>query len=373
MDRYLTSCIHSDLSEKMVFLGGPRQVGKATIALTLLGADSEDHPGYFNYDFAEMRHSILKGQFPSDETLIVLDEIHKHKDWRNLIKGFYDIMKSRHSFLITGSARLDYYRRGGDSLQGRYHYLRLHPLHLDEVDDFDTLLKLGGFPEPFLSGDKRSWKRWQNERRKRVLQEDLISMESVREVSQVDLLATSLPERVGSLLSVKNLAKDLKVAFETADRWIQILENLYYCFRIQPWASKKLQSTKKERKVYMWDWSLCQNPGSRIENFVASYLLKYCHFREDYYGENIELRFLRDREQREIDFLLVKDGVPFAGFECKSQSKTIAPHLSYFSERLDIPQYFQLHQGDQDYQSKDGRIRCMPVTRLAQLLPLDAS
>ena len=279
-------------------------------------------------------------------------------------------MKSRHQFLVTGSARFDYYRRGGDSLQGRYHYFRLHPLHLDEVDDAQLLFDFGGFPEPCLSGNKRSWKRWQNERRRRVLHEDLVSMEKVREVTQIDLLASILPERVGGLLSVKNLAQDLSVAFETADRWIQILENLYYCYRIQPWASKKLQTTKKERKVFMWDWSLCSDQGARFENFVASYLLKYCHFQQDYHGEDIELRFLRDRDQREIDFLLVKDGVPIVGIECKSQSTSIAPHVKYFSDRLEIGKYYQFHMGKKDFASSDGNIRCMPISKISQIFPV---
>jgi uncharacterized protein len=170
--------------------------------------------------------------------MLILDEVHKYKRWRNLVKGFYDRYKSRTQFLVTGSARLDHYRRGGDSLQGRYHYYRLHPLSLYELNDnprpsdLGTLLRFGGFPEPFVKQETRHWKRWQRERTSRVIQEDLINLESVREISQLQLLAHMLPERVGCVLSIANLRQDLSVAFETADKWVGIFENLYYCFSV---------------------------------------------------------------------------------------------------------------------------------------------
>lgn len=285
MKRYLEDVISEDLQEKMVFLGGPRQVGKTTLALNLLEGGSENHPAYLSWDVVAPRKALLQGPLPGGQSLVILDEIHKYKGWRNLVKGFYDSSKSHTRFLITGSARLDHYRRGGDSMQGRYHYHRLHPLSLYEISnnptrsDVDHLLQFGGFPEPFLKGNTRHWKRWQRERQSRVIQDDLISLEHVKEVSQLDLLAHSLPDRVGSPLSVNNLRQDLSVAFETADRWINILENLYVCFRIRPHGLPQLRAVKKERKLYMWDWSLCENPAARFENLVASHLLKHCHAR----------------------------------------------------------------------------------------------
>ncbi|MBI2602619.1 MAG: ATP-binding protein [Deltaproteobacteria bacterium] len=369
MERYLKSFIIEDLKEKMVFVGGPRQVGKTTLALSLLKAADERDPAYFNYDDQKSRAAILEGRFPAHAPIVVLDELHKFKNWRNLLKGFYDTSRSYRKFLVTGSARLDFYRRGGDSLQGRYHYYRLHPLHLDEVSDMARLLVFGGFPEPYFKGNSRHWNRWQNERRVRVLQEDLISLEQVREVSQVDLLASVLSDRVGSLLSVKNLAKDLGVAFETADRWIEILENLYYCFRIQPYGTKELQTTKKERKLYMWDWSLCQTAGARFENFLASYLLKYCHFRQDYYGDNLQLGFLRDREQREIDFVIIKNRKIIAGIECKTNSTAISPNIKYFAKKTKIPQFFQFHQGSEDAEIMEYRTRCVPFAQVPMIFP----
>ena len=236
------------------------------------------------------------------------------------------------------------------------------------ADDFEQLLAFGGFPEPFLKADARHWKRWQRERRSRVIQEDLVSLEHVKEVSQIDLLASILPERVGSPLSVNNLRQDLSVAFETADRWIAILENLYYCFRIQPHGLPKLRAAKKERKLYLWDWSLCEDPGARFENFVASNLLKYCHHIEDTQGDSMDLRFLRDSAGREIDFVVVRNGKPEFAVECKTGEQKLSRNIAYFASRADIPRYYQVHAGKRDYEITEHRARVLPVTRFARVL-----
>ncbi len=184
--------------------------------------------------------------------------------------------------MITGSARLDYYRKGGDSLQGRYHYHRLHPFSLYELNkfptksDLETLLYFGGFPEPFLSQSARDWKRWQRERISRVVKEDIVSLEQVKEISQLEVLSVLLPEKVGSLLSINSLREDLSASHEAVDRWVKIFTNLYYCYLLRPFGSKKIKALKKDKKLFMWDWSLCQTDGARFENLVASNILKYC-------------------------------------------------------------------------------------------------
>ena len=352
MKRYLQEVIREDLGEKMVFLGGPRQVGKTTLALSLLENGDAHHPAYLNWDDLQDRRILMDGALPADEPLVLLDEVHKFKGWRNLVKGFYDKNKSSRQFLITGSARLDHYRRGGDSLQGRYHYHRLHPLSLHELgegvgsEELDTLLRFGGFPEPFLKANTRHWKRWQRERQSRVIQEDLINLEQVREVSQLTLLADILPARVGSPLSINNLRSDLSVAFETAERWVTILENLYYCFRIQPFGIPRLRAAKKEKKLYMWDWSLCADEAARFENLVASNLLKFCHQHEDQEGDRMELKFIRDSQRREIDFVVVKNNRPKFAVECKSGDRKLARNIRYFSERTFYPNLLSGAQGE---------------------------
>jgi predicted AAA+ superfamily ATPase len=304
----------------------------------------------------------------------VLDEIHKFARWRNLVKGFYDTHHPDVQFLITGSARLDYYRRGGDSLQGRYHYYRLHPFSLAEMHGFTaehtaTLLRLGGFPEPLLSGSERTWRRWQRERLQRVVYDDLRDLERVREVSLIELLLAALPERVGSPLSLASLATALQVAHASAERWLAILERLYVVFRIAPFGASRLRAVKKEQKLYFWDWSQVGEPGPRFENLVASQLLKYCHWVEDTEGHEMELRYFRDIDRRELDFVVLRDGKPELAVECKSGEKTISPSIPYLQERTRIPRFFQVHLGTADYVHTTGT-RVLPFPTLCREMGL---
>jgi predicted AAA+ superfamily ATPase len=348
-DRYIRPEVQSDLKKKMVFLGGPRQVGKTTFAQSLINGYHDGHLAYLNWDDLEHRDRILAKNWPSSERLIIFDELHKYARWRNLIKGFYDTQKHSHSFLVTGSARLNHYRRGGDSLLGRYHYYRLHPFSLSELkfapDALSDLMRFGGFPEPFLGQNEKDLRRWQRERLHQVIEEDLTDLERVREISLVERLAEALPDRVGAPLSIKNLAFDLEVDFKTARRWIEILENLYYCYRIAPFGAPKLRAVKKEQKLYLWDWSTIADEGPRFENLVASHLLKHCHFIEDTEGHRMELRFLRDIDRREIDFVVLKDGKPVFAVECKTGEKQLSPHIPYFKARTSIPRFYQIHLG----------------------------
>jgi len=372
--RYYSKSVENDLKDKMVFIGGPRQVGKTTFALTFLSNASEKHPAYLNWDDISIRSSLLKGELPGNQKLIILDEIHKFSGWRGLVKGFYDMNRSEISFLITGSARLDYYRKGGDSLQGRYHYYRLHPFSMGElnkrpsVNDFNLLFKFGGFPEPCLRGEEKFWRRWQKERLQRVIYDDIRDLENIKEISLLELLASELPNRVGSPLSVKNLKEVLQVAHETVDRWINIFERMYYCFRIPPYGARRVRAVKKEQKLYLWDWSMIPEPGPRFENFIASHLLKYCHFMEDTEGFSMDLKFLRDTDKREVDFVVLKESKPLFAVECKAGEKKINPALFYFMERTQIPKFYQVHTGNKDYKNKG--VRVLPVTEFIKEISL---
>ncbi len=374
MKRYLESVIKEDLQEKMVFVGGPRQAGKTTLAFHLLGAEDETHPAYLNWDIPSVQRALIRGELPAKGSLIVLDEIHKYKKWRNLVKGFYDGNKSAKKFLVTGSARLDYFRKGGDSLQGRYHYYRLHPLSLAEINrkasskDLDHLMRFGGFPEPFLKSNDRHWKRWQRERQERVVQEDLVSLENVKDIGQLNLLCSLLPSRVGSLLSIANLRQDLSVAFETVDKWICIFENLYYCFRLQAFGFSMVRAANKERKLYMWDWSLVEDPGARFENLVASHLLKYCHFHQDNNGEKMDLVFYRDSNKRELDFVVTKNRKPLFAVECKTGDSDLSGNIKFFSKRLPVPKYYQVHLGSRHTVVGEFNAEIIPFCEFAKIL-----
>ncbi len=366
IDRYITLFVKKDLKTKMVFIGGPRQVGKTTMALSLLPDGNEEHSAYLNWDYSKNRSTIKKGDLPPNQLLIIFDEIHKYARWRNLVKGYYDNLESERTFIVTGSARLDYYRKGGDSLQGRYYYYRLHPFSLMELDskptqtDLEILLSFGGFPEPLLKGNESNWRRWQHSRIEKVIYDDIRDLEHVKELSLLELLAEELPNRVGTTLSVRNLSILLEIAPKTCKHWLALFERLYYSFRISPYGSPKIRAVKKEQKLYLWDWSLIEEQGYRFENLVACQLLKYCHFIEDTEGYKMELRFIRDTDRREVDFVVLKDKMPLFAVECKTGERNLSHAIPYFSNRTNIPKFYQVHMGTKDVVKNSFRI--LPFT-----------
>jgi len=361
-NRYLTEGVWQDLQEKMVFIGGARQVGKTTFAVRIIGEKVRKF-AYYNWDNRSDRKSIMGSEWPGDVELIILDEIHKFKNWKGLIKGEYDKLKDKYKFLITGSARLDIYRRGGDSLQGRYHYYRLHPFSLAELlqrplqikileeivinghnhaPEFEALLRFGGFPEPLLKANDRFLRRWHNEKIERMYREDITDIEQIRDLGHMKLLSDLLPERVGSLLSVNAIREDLEVSHRAVSNWLNILETFYYHFRIHPYAKKAIRSIKKEPKLYLWDWSEVEDPGAQFENMVAAHLLKMCHYTFDHEGYKAGLYFLRNVDKKEVDFLVTIGEQPWFAVETKLSDTAVSPSLLYYKERLNIPFVYQV-------------------------------
>jgi len=375
--RYIKNSVEADLADRMVFVGGPRQVGKTTFALSLLaGKQDESSPAYLNWDVPAHRDDIIAGRLPGGQSRIIFDEVHKYAQWRNLVKGLFDKHKSALAFIVTGSARLDYYRKGGDSLQGRYHYYRLHPFSIMEYSKrpdkmlVEQLLRFGGFPEPFLKATDRFHRRWLREHTDRVIHEDLRDLERVREISMLELLLHHLPACVGSPLSVYSLSKLLQAAHETIEHWLAIFDRLYVSYRILPYGAKRIRAVRKEKKLYFWDWSRIENPGARFENMVASHLLKYCHFVEDTQGHSMELRYIRDTDKREIDFVVLRDGKAEFAVECKSGERNASPACRYFRERTDIPRFYQVHLGGKDFGNERTDTRVLPFAALCRELTL---
>jgi len=304
--RYLLEQIQKDLSKKMVFLGGARQVGKTTLAQSLL----LNNEGYLNWDISEDRERILKRQLSNNEVL-VFDELHKYRLWRNYLKGIYDQQKKQHKILVTGSARLDLYSYGGESLQGRYHYLRLHPLSFKELNlktttDLEKLIDLGSFPEQYYGQDKIESKRWSRNYRTRLIQEDISSIESIKDLGSLEHLMIRLPDLIGSPLSIKSTSEDLQISYRLTTKWLDILEKFYFFYRLSPFGSPLIRAVKKEQKHYQYDWTTVEDFGAKFENVVACHLLKWVHYQQDVYGEDIELRYLRDETGREVDFVISK-------------------------------------------------------------------
>jgi len=363
-NRYLRPVITSDLKDKMVFIGGPRQVGKTTLA-QYIGAKDYKKYAYLNWDNRQDRKNILAEKFEAESSLIIFDEIHKYKRWKNYIKGEFDKYKNKFHIIVTGSARLNLYRKGGDSLMGRYHYYNLHPFSIAEILEVNNNLKIlkelnfpetnkniskiftdlftfGGFPEPFLKKDKKTLRRFHNERLDRLVKEDIRDIEALRDLSSLQILVDILPDKVGSILSLNSLREDLQVTHKTISFWMDILEKFYYHFRIYPFATTKIKSLRKQPKMYLWDWSQIENEGAKLENMVASHLLKMVHFLHDSGGYKAELHFLRDSEKRETDFLITINKKPWLAIEVKLSDKKVSKHLKYFVKKINIPFAYQV-------------------------------
>jgi hypothetical protein len=366
--RYLLPTVADDLARKMVFLGGPRQVGKTSLGKVLI----PDPRSYLNWDVASHRAAILKHQLPSTDAWF-FDELHKYRPWRGFLKGLFDLHGNSKRILVTGSARLDYYRFGGDSLQGRYHYLRLHPFSVAELGistqgDFEQLLRLGGFPEPFLAASERHARRWTRDYRDRLMREDVASLERIDNLGQLELLVMRLPDLVGSPLSLNGLREDLSLSHRTVKNWIEVLERLYAIFRIAPFGAPRIRAVKKSQKHYHFDWSVVEDEGARFENLVASHLLKWVHYQNDVDGRDAELRYFRDIDGREVDFVVLEKRLPVSFIECKLTDGPVGTGMRYLKQRFPGVDAWQVAaRATRDYVTREG-VRVAPVLRLLEAL-----
>lgn len=361
MLRYLSTHVLRDLERKMVLLSGARQVGKTTLALELPGAKA----GYLNWDVPEHRERILVRELPPND-LWIFDEIHKYGSWRDYLKGLYDTPSREARILVTGSARLDYCRYSGDSLQGRYHLLRLHPLsvaelELESTEDFEVLLKLGGFPEPYYSGSEVEARRWSREYRNLLIHEEITALEQLKDLGNLELLALRLPQLVGSTLSINALREDLIVSHATVQNWIAILERLFAVFRLPPLGSPRIRALQKTTKHYHTDWSLVPDEGARFENLVGCHLHKWVQYQQDTQGLDLELRYFRDQDGREVDFIVSDAAGPQLAVECKLSQGPVDKNLLYFKRKFPECAAWQIHaRGTKDFFDPRG-IRVAPA------------
>jgi hypothetical protein len=357
--RAIEPVVSADLDKKMVFIGGPRQSGKTTLAKHVADNRKLGPSTYLNWDVPADRRIILNETFPTNAKTIVLDEIHKFRRWRQVVKGLFDSRRDDCAIIVTGSARLDHYRRGGDSLQGRYHYHRLFPFTLPEVGgapgDLDALLHYGGFPEPFCLGSETQSRRWSREYMSRVVDIDLRDLERVMDLALVQLLLTRMPALVGSPLSINTLREDLQVSHQTCARWVQLLENIYQIFRIYPFGGPGIKAVKKEPKHYHFDWTLVEEDGPRFENLVACQLYGWCCRKQDAEGLDFTLRYFRTTDKKEVDFVICKGETPFYCIECKTGSTEISDGLRYFKTKYPKVTAVQLVlKKSADFVSRDG-------------------
>lgn len=355
---------HFSRNRQMLFLSGPRQVGKTTSSLT------ETSLGYYlNWDNDVHRELILSGpaavalhlglqHMEAILPVVIFDEIHKYRYWKRFLKGFFDTYEKQVRIIVTGSARLDVYKRGGDSMMGRYFLYRIHPFSTREATcasfkeqdisppiacpDFDILMEHGGFPEPFIQRNTRFTHQWRRLRLDLLFKEDIRDLTRIQDLGQMEVLAKILTGQVGQLVDYTSLASRVKVSSPTVQRWMKILSSLYYCFTIQPWSKNISNSLIKQPKVYLWDWSMVVDVGARHENFVASHMLKAVQFWTDAGFGDYGLYYLRDKAKREVDFLVTKNGKPWFLVEVKTSDKGISPSLYYFQKATKADHAFQV-------------------------------
>lgn len=346
MKRYLTENIEKDLPHKIVLLSGPRQSGKTTLAKQF-----RNNYDYFNYDLAEDRHALQKKRWNRAKPLIIFDELHKMRFWKRWLKGIYDTEGIPPEILVTGSAKMNVYRRVGDSLAGRYFSYTLHPLdlkeakrydHLDEQEIFERLWRCSGFPEPFLSGSETFYKRWRQSHLDIILRQDLIDLHAVRDIKAIETLVLLLKEHIGKTVSYANLARDLDRDANTIKRWLQLLEELYIIYRVTPYYNLA-RSIRKEPKYFFYDHVYAENDhGAKLENLVANALFKELHYLRDTRGIKTSLHFLRTKDGKEVDFLTCLDDKPSHLIEVKSADETPAHRLKYFSKWFPTAKKIQL-------------------------------
>lgn len=347
MNRWLENLVKNDLKEKIVFLTGPRQVGKTTLSKSLY-PDFD----YLNYDSGENRDLVLSKLWNRKSKLIIFDELHKMKKWKAWLKGVFDTEGITPPLLVTGSARLDTYRKGGDSLAGRYYAYRLHPFTVKELkgqmaasECLKRLLTVGGFPQPFLKNSIDQARRWQRTHMDVILREDLLDLERVRDIKSIEVMVDLLKKCVGSTVSYASLAQDLQVSSHTIKKWLQVLENLYVIFPVRTYHKNMARSILKDTKYYFYDTgAIADDKGARLENTVACALLAELHRIEDTTGKKTALCFLRNKEKREIDFLTVIDAKPTCVIEVKWSDDEISNHFAAFLKYLGkIPAYQVVH------------------------------
>jgi len=341
MYRKQIELIIKDLDKKIVFIVGPRQVGKTWLALEV--GKRFDNATYLNYDSFEDRQIIKDESWLQSTKLLILDELHKMPGWKNYLKGVFDTKPKNLKILVTGSARLDMFRQTGDSLAGRFFTHRLLPFSISELqedpisNDIERFIQRGGFPEPFLSKDEIEAKRWRNQYVDGLIRTDILDFGKIHYFRTIQMVFELLRRRVGSPVSYASIARDVNASPTTIIKYIQILEALYIIFKVTPYSRNIARSILKEPKIYFFDNGLVTgDDGIKFENFVALSLLKHIFGKIDYEGENFELKYLRMKDGKEVDFCLANNNQIMEVIEAKTRDSTISQNLKYFCEKYNL-------------------------------------
>jgi uncharacterized protein len=373
LKRTLEPTIKRDLEDKIVILSGPRQCGKTTLSKRLLKSYQ-----YINFDFADDRSIISSLQWDRKVDLLIFDELHKMKKWKAWLKGVYDKEGVRPRLLVTGSARMNQFRKTGDSLAGRHFSYRLHPFDLNELkaktlteqnEIFETLMRFGGFPEPYLKGSKAFYNRWSDSHLDIILRQDLLDLELIRDLKSMEILISLLAERVGTPISNASLGQLLQKDPKTIHRWLEILEDLYVIFRVQPYHKNLARAIRKEPKYYFYDLARVKgDDGVRYENLVASSLLKEVQRLQDTAGVRCNLHYLKTKQGKEIDFLVYFEESPSWLIEAKMSDSELSKNFRHFETHFKNSHRVQLVANlKQDRSTPEGHLVVKAAPWLSQL------
>lgn len=333
--------IIKDLNKKIVFIVGPRQVGKTWLAKE--AGKQFENTTYLNYDHYDDKEIIKTQTWLNSTELLILDELHKMPEWKNYLKGLFDKRFDHLKILVTGSARLDTFRQGGDSLAGRFFTHRLMPFSLSELKEnkmgqfVERFIERGGFPEPFLAEDKVDAQRWRNQYIDGLIREDILNFEKIQDLSAIKTVFELLRRSVGSPVSYASIARDVNISPTTVLKYVTILESLYIVFKITPFSKNIARSILKAPKLYFFDTGLVLgDEGAKFENHVALSLLKHVYASNDYLGEKYALNFLRTKEGKEVDFCLSKDSIIEQAIEVKNKKASLSKNLVYFCNKYNF-------------------------------------
>lgn len=366
--RYIEeTAFSSGFGRQMRFISGPRQSGKTTMAKKKL--DQAGNPDlYFNWDQKKVRDlyrnegDFIAGAPGKKWKWACFDEMHKMPKWKNILKGFFDENEDDTVFIVTGSARLDVFRKSGDSLAGRYFSFKINPLMIAELDGapaadimpekkgadfvekamskksvskgFRDIMKLGPFPEPLIKGDALFAARWHDNYMERIIKEDMRDLTQVQELEKVVDLVHMLPSRIGAPLSINSLREDLEMNHGTVKKYIGHLASMYALFLIPPYTGNITRPVKKEKKAYFYDYALAASDGSKFENFVAVELTARVDLWNNTTTDRFALFFVRNTQGKETDFMITRNNAPYVLFEAKLGVEGIEAHHKYNSDKM---------------------------------------
>ncbi|UCH95136.1 MAG: ATP-binding protein [Candidatus Aminicenantes bacterium] len=357
--------------KSMVFMTGPRQAGKTTLSEQI--QKRFKNSVYFNWDIIAHKRKIIQNPTSFQEInrvddstpLVIFDEIHKYKNWKNYLKGLYDEFAGEYQFLVTGSGRLDVFRKGGDSLAGRYFMFHLFPFTLSELtkkenkvipkksvdwlngfgpinekesgSTWEILFKVGGFPEPFVKGSDDFYNLWTQAYIHQVIREEVRNFSDVKNIDTIELLYSILPSKVGSPFSINSTAQNLQVSFDSVKSWLSLLEKVFLVFKVPPWTAKISRAILKEKKWYLYNYAEIPDKGIRFENMVAIELKRLIFYWNELGAGRFSLHYIRNKDKLEVDFLVTEKNEPLLLIEAKASQETPSRNLYYFQQVLDVP------------------------------------